>query len=134
MSAVKIGSITIIVNGYTLNNNVPYFQKAVPSALKPRMGKSNVKIRLLIQDGNFAIQCHRLNERYDTLFRAMKDDERLTPSEAKVAAFVLLQTHGLKAGDGLDQMHLASPSTSSTARRCNAQPLCALASFACRPC
>ena len=58
MPAVKIGSITIIVNGYTLNNNVPYFQKAVPSALKLRMGKSNVKIRLWIKDGNFAIQCH----------------------------------------------------------------------------
>jgi integrase len=108
MSAVKIGSITIIVNGYTLNNNVPYFQKAVPSALKLRMGKSNVKIRLLIKNGNFAVQCHRLNERYDTLFRAMNDDERLTPSEAKIAAFALLQTHGLKAGDGLDEMRMPS--------------------------
>ena len=108
MSAVKIGSITIIVNGYTLNNNVPYFQKAVPSALKLRMGKSNVKIRLLIKNGNFAVQCHRLNERYDTLFRAMNDDERLTPSEAKIAAFALLQTHGLTAGDGLDEMRMSS--------------------------
>ncbi|MGY8894113.1 MAG: tyrosine-type recombinase/integrase [Burkholderiales bacterium] len=108
MSAVKIGSITIIVNGYTLNNNVPYFQKAIPSALKLRMGKSNVKIRLLIKNGNFAVQCHRLNERYDTLFRAMNDDERLTPSEAKIAAFALLQTHGLTAGDGLDEMRMSS--------------------------
>ncbi len=108
MAAVKIGSITIIVNGYTLNNNVPYFQKAVPSALKLRMGKSNVKIRLLLKDGNFAVQCHRLNERYDTLFRAMKDDERLTPSEAKIAALALLQTHGMKAGDGLDEMRMPS--------------------------
>ena len=108
MSAVKIGSITIIVNGYTLNNNVPYFQKAVPSALKPRMGKSNVKIRLWPKDGNFAVQCHRLNERYDSLFRAMKDDERLTPSEAKIAAIALLQTHGLKAGDGLVEMRMPS--------------------------
>jgi integrase len=106
MPAVKIGSMTIIVNGYTLNNNVPYFQKAVPAALKPRMGKSNVKIRLLIKDGNFAVQCHRLNERYDTLFRAMKDDERLTPSEAKIAALTLLQAHGLKAGDGLDEIRM----------------------------
>ena len=108
MSAVKIGSITIIVNGYTLNNNVPYFQKAIPSALKLRMGKSNVKIRLLIKNGNFAVQCHRLNEQYDTLFRAMNDDERLTPSEAKIAAFALLQTHGLTAGDGLDEMRMSS--------------------------
>jgi integrase len=108
MSAVKIGNITITVNGYTLNNNVPYFQKAVPSALKLRMGKSNVKIRLLIKNGNFAVQCHRLNERYDTLFRAMNDDERLTPSEAKIAAFALLQTHGLTAGDGLDEMRMPS--------------------------
>jgi integrase len=108
MPAVKIGSITIIVNGYTLNNNVPYFQKAVPTALKPRMGKSNVKIRLWPKDGNFAVQCHRLNERYDTLFRAMKDDERLTPSETKIAAFALLQTHGMKAGGGLDEMRMPS--------------------------
>jgi integrase len=108
MPAVKIGSITFIVNGYTLNNNVPYFQKAVPSALKLRMGKSNVKIRLWLKDGNFAIQCHRLNERYDTLFRAMKDDERLTPSEAKVAALALLKTHGMKAGDGLEEMRMPS--------------------------
>ncbi len=108
MSAVKIGSITFIVNGYTLNNNVPYFQKAVPSALKLRMGKSNVKIRLLAKDGHFAVQCHRLNERYDTLFRAMKEDERLTPSETKVAALAMLQTHGLKAGDGLDEMRMPS--------------------------
>ena len=108
MSAVKIGSITITVNGYTLNNNVPYFQKAIPSALKLRMGKSNVKIRLLIKNGNFAVQCHRLNEQYDTLFRAMNDDERLTPSEAKIAAFALLQTHGLTAGDGLDEMRMSS--------------------------
>ena len=106
MPAVKIGSITFIVNGYNLNNNVPYFQKAVPSALKLRIGKSNIKIRLWPKDGNFAVQCHRLNERYDTLFRAMKDDERLTPSETKIAAFALLQTHGLKSGDGLDEMRM----------------------------
>ncbi len=74
MPAVKIGSITFIVNGYNLNNNVPYFQKAVPSALKLRIGKSNIKIRLWPKDGNFAVQCHRLNERYDTLFRAIGNE------------------------------------------------------------
>ena len=104
MPAVKIGSITIIVNGYTLNNNVPYFQKAVPAVLKQRMGKSNVKIRLLPKDGNFVVQCHRLNEQHDALFRAMKDDVRLTPSEAKLAALALLRTFGLDAGDGLHQI------------------------------
>lgn len=104
MSAVKIGNITFIVNGYTLNNNVPYFQKAVPSALKLRFGKSNVKIRLWSKNGNFAVQCHRLNEQYDSLFRAMKDDARLTPSDAKIAALALLQTYGLKAGDALKEM------------------------------
>lgn len=108
MPAVKVGSITIIVNGYTLNNNVPYFQKAVPAALKQRMGKSNVKIRLLPKDGNFAVQCHRLNEQHDALFRAMKDDVRLTPSEAKIAALALLQTFGLDAGDGLHQIPMPS--------------------------
>jgi hypothetical protein len=104
MSAVKIGSITFIVNGYTLNNNVPYFQKAVPSALKLRIGKSNVKIRLWPRNGNYAVQCHRLNEQHDSLFRAMKDDSRLTPSEAKIAALALLKTSGLKAGDALEEM------------------------------
>jgi integrase len=108
MPAVKVGSITIIVNGYTLNNNVPYFQKAVPAALKQRLGKSNVKIRLLPEDGNFAVQCHRLNEQHDALFRAMKDDVRLTPSEAKIAALALLQTFGLDAGDGLHQIPMPS--------------------------
>jgi len=106
MPAVKIGSITIIVNGYTLNNNVPYFQKAVPAALKLRMGKSNIKIRLWAREGNFVVQCHRLNDRYDALFRAMKDDQQLTPSETKNAAFALLQTHGLKAGDALEEMRM----------------------------
>lgn len=104
MPAVKIGSITIIVNGYTLNNKVPYFQKAVPSALKSRMGRSNIKIRLWAREGNFAVQCHRLNDRYEALFRAMKDDQQLTPSEAKIAAVALLQTHGLKAGDALKEI------------------------------
>ena len=108
MPAVKIGSITIIVNGYTLNNNVPYFQKAVPAALKQRLGKSNVKVRLLPKDGNFAVQCHRLNERYDTLFRAMKEDDRLTPPEAKIAALALLQTFGLDAGDGIHEIPMPS--------------------------
>ena len=108
MPAVKVGSITIIVNGYTLNNNVPYFQKAVPAALRQRMGKSNIKIRLLPKDGHFAVQCHRLNEQWDTVFRAMKDDERLTPSETKIAALALLQTFGLDAGDGLHQIPMPS--------------------------
>jgi integrase len=108
MPAMKIGSITIIVNGYTLNNNVPYFQKAVPAALRQRMGKSNIKIRLLPRNGNLVVQCHRLNEQHDALFRAMKDDVRLTPSEAKIAALALLQTFGLDAGDGLHQIPMPS--------------------------
>lgn len=101
MPAVKVGSITIIVNGYTLNNNVPYFQKAVPVALRQRMGKSNIKIRLWLKDGNFAIQCHRLNEQHNAIFRAMKDNEQLMPSEAKLAALAFIRTFGLEAGDGL---------------------------------
>lgn len=39
MSALQFGSITIIVNGYTINNGLPYFQKAVPLALRSRCGK-----------------------------------------------------------------------------------------------
>ena len=108
MAALKIGSITLIVNGYTLNNNVPYFQKAVPSALKSRMGRSNIKIRLWAKDGNFAVQCHRLNESHDALFRAMRDDQELTPSENKIAAIALLATYGLETGDGLAEIKMPS--------------------------
>jgi integrase len=104
MPAVKVGSITFIVNGYTLNNNVPYFQKAVPAALRQRIGKSNIKIRLWPKDGNFAVQCHRLNEQYTALFRAMKDNEQLTPSETKLAALSFIKTFGLDAGDGLHKI------------------------------
>ena len=106
MPVVKIGSITFIVNGYTLNNSVPYFQKAVPSALRSRIGKSNIKIRLWDKDGNFAIQCLRLNEKYSALFRAMKTDPLLTPSENKMAAIALLATFGLEVGDGLREVQM----------------------------
>jgi integrase len=106
MPAVKIGSITFIVNGYTLNNNVPYFQKAVPSSLRLRIGKPNIKIRLWAKDGNFAIQCLKLDESYAALFRGMKADPSLTPSENKMAAIALLATFGLEAGDGLGEVQV----------------------------
>ena len=72
MSTLKIGSITVIVNGYTTNNGLPYFQKAVPESLRGRLGKATIKIALKAENGNFAIQCHRLNQQYTDLFRAMK--------------------------------------------------------------
>ncbi len=84
MSKLQIGSITLIVNGYTLNNGLPYFQRAVPKRLQSRLGKKTIKIRLLPEHGNFAVQCHRLTERYSALFRAMDSDPRLTPSEVKL--------------------------------------------------
>lgn len=101
MARLKMGSITIIVNGYTLNNGIPYFQKSVPASLRNRFGKATIKLRLWEKDGNFAVQCYRHNEKFSALFAAMKHDPRLTPSETKIAAIALLSVHGLKQGDAL---------------------------------
>ena len=64
MSKLNLGSITVIVNGYTLNNGLPYFQKAVPAALRSRLGKATIKFRLHERDGNYAVQCHRLDNNF----------------------------------------------------------------------
>lgn len=106
MSKLSFGSITVIVNGYTTNNGLPYFQKAVPAALRSRLGKATIKIRLHERNGHFAVQCHRLEERYSALFRAMRDDESITPSEAKLAALSLLEQVGLKEGDGAHEVRI----------------------------
>lgn len=100
MSKLNLGNITFIVNGYTLNNGLPYFQKAVPAALRKRLGRATFKIRLHDRDGHFAVQCHRLDQKYSALFRAMRDDVTLVPSEEKLAALALLETAGLRTGDG----------------------------------
>lgn len=101
MSKLQLGSITIIVNGFTINNGLPYFQKAVPHELRGRLGKSTIKIRLKKENGNEAVQCHRLNDKYTALFKAMKEDESIVPTEAKLAALALLDLVGLKVGQGL---------------------------------
>jgi integrase len=101
MSALKIGSITIIVNGYTTNNGLPYFQKAVPESLRGRLGKATIKIALKAENGNFAIQCHRLNQQYTDLFRAMKTNGKLTSPELKKEATALLASFGYEPGDAL---------------------------------
>ncbi len=77
MSKLNLGSITVIVNGYTINNGLPYFQKAVPAALRSRLGKATIKIRLHERDGNYAVQCHRLDNKFSALFRAMKNDSSI---------------------------------------------------------
>lgn len=101
MAKLEIGTITVIVKGYLSNNGLPYFQKSIPKALQPRLGRATVKVRLHERDGNFALQCHRLNEQFASLFRAMRDDPTITPSETKASALALLQAAGLKPGDGL---------------------------------
>ncbi len=103
MATLKLGSITAIVTGFTLNNGLPYFQKAVPTALRERIGKSTIKIRLHDYNGNYAVQCHRLDDQYAALFRAMKSDEGIVSSEAKLAAIALLDAVGLKPGDGFEE-------------------------------
>lgn len=103
MSKLNLGSITVIVNGFTLNNGLPYFQKAVPAALKSRIGKATIKIRLHERDGHYAVQCHRLDQKYSALFRAMKNDPSIVPSEAKLAALALLETAGIRPADGAEE-------------------------------
>lgn len=104
MSILNFGSITIIVKGYTLNNGIPYFQKSVPLRLRERLGKATIKIRLIPENGNVAVQCHRLTLKHQALFKALEQNEALVPSEARLAAFALLDTYGLKSGDGLHEM------------------------------
>ena len=108
MSTLKVGSITLIVNGYTINNGLPYFQKAVPAALRQRIGKATIKIPLKPENGNVVVQCHRLEQQYSSLFKAMKFDSNLTPSQDKQAAIALLATYGFKQGDGLIEEHRPS--------------------------
>jgi len=106
MSTLQFGSITIIVNGYTINNGLPYFQKAVPLALRSRCGKATIKVRLHEHNGNYAVQCHRLDKQFSALFRAMKDDPTITPTDAKLAGIGLLETAGLRPGDGLHEFRV----------------------------
>jgi integrase len=99
MSKLKIGNITIIVNGYTLNNGLPYYQRAVPSRFQLRLRRKTFKIRLLEEDGNFALQCHRLTVKHSALFKAMDRDPQLTPTEEKLAAIAMLASYGLSPRD-----------------------------------
>lgn len=100
MSKVNFGSITIIVNGYTNNNGLPYFQRAVPAALRSRIGKSKISVPLKPEHGHVAVQCQRLTAQWNALFKAMRGDPTLTPSEVKQAAITKLALFGLKPGDG----------------------------------
>ena len=99
MSKLQIGSITVIVNGYIINNGLPYFQRAVPQRLQSRIGKKNIKIRLRSEHGNIAVQCHRLTEQFNALFKAMDNDPRITPTESRLAAVALLANYGLSPVD-----------------------------------
>lgn len=100
MTKLKVGSITLIVNGYYINNGRPYFQRAVPADLQKRLGKSKIAIALKPEHGHVALQCQRLSEKWAALFKAMRNDPALTPSEVKQAAITKLSLFGLKAGDG----------------------------------
>ena len=100
MTKLKVGSITIIVNGYYNNNGRPYFQRAVPPDLRQRIGRSKISIALKPEHGHAAVQCQRLSDKWTALFKAMRSDQSLTPSEVKQAAIAKLALFGLKAGDG----------------------------------
>ena len=100
MASMDLGGIVVLVNGYTINNGRPYFQKAVPHKLRQRLGKATIKVPLREKDGNLALQCHRLNEQWGALFRAMRDDPMLTPTQTKEAAAAMLRNWGFEPGDG----------------------------------
>ncbi len=100
MTSMDLGGIVVLVNGYTINNGRPYFQKAVPHRLRQRLGKATIKVPLRERDGNLAVQCHRLNEQWGALFRAMRDDPTLTPTQTKEAAVAMLRNWGFEPGDG----------------------------------
>lgn len=104
MGRLTVGSITIIVNGYYNNNGKHYFQRAVPRDLVSRMGKSKVSIALKPEGGHLAVQCERLNQQYQSLFKAMRSNLHLTPTDVKQAALAKLAEFGLSAGDGLHEI------------------------------
>ncbi len=104
MIAIQNGTLTIAVKGYTVNNGLPYFQRAVPTALKQRFGKATIKIPLRAENGNFLVQCHRLYNSWSALFRAMAEDSSLVPPEIETAALLLVNQGGLKPGDGLNEL------------------------------
>ncbi len=99
MSKLLFGSIICMVKGLIRNNNLDYYQRAVPADLRLRLGKKTFKHPLKSVNGNVIVQCDRLNARYDALFKGMRDDPSLTPSEIKLAAIALLAHHGIKTGD-----------------------------------
>jgi integrase len=100
MTKLKVGSITLIVNGYYINNGRPYFQRAVPEDLRKRLGRSKISVPLRPEHGHAAVQCQRLSDQWSALFKAMRNAPSLTPSEVKQAAITKLALFGLKEGDG----------------------------------
>jgi len=74
MALIQYGIIALLVNGYILNNGIPYFQKAVPKDLRKRIGKSTIKISLRTEKSNLALKCHRLNANYTALFKLMSSN------------------------------------------------------------
>jgi hypothetical protein len=96
MALIQYGSIALLVNGYILNNGIPYFQKAVPKDLRKRIGKSTIKISLRTEKSNLALKCHRLNANYTALFKLMSENHQIALPEQKLAAIALLDEVGLK--------------------------------------
>ena len=89
------------MNGYTTNNGLPYFQKAVPVSLQKKFGKATIKIPLKAENGHFAIQCQRLTQHYTDLFTALKTNGKLTSPELKKQATALLAEFGYEPEDGM---------------------------------
>jgi integrase len=115
MAKLKLGSITVTVNGYFINNGVPYYQRSIPLDLRKRFGKSTIKLSLRKERGNPAIICHRLYEGHTQLFEAMRGNPNLAPADQKNAAIKLLHIAGLKEGDGNYQVTHSSSGQEETA-------------------
>jgi integrase len=89
------------IKGLVLVKGIPYFQKAVPSELQQRLGKTIIRASL---DRARALhqQCQQLNNRYTALFTAMRSDDALVPSEAKLAALAILNQAQIEVVDSVE--------------------------------
>ncbi len=109
MVAVTVAGITIEMKYVTSNNGSLYYQRAIPKALQARLGKSNFKYPLDPMQGAISKQAEELARQHSALFKAMKQDPKLSVTEQKLAAIASLATHGLKPGDAVKDADIDDP-------------------------
>lgn len=99
MGSLVIGNIKVTMSHLRQVGKHWYYQRAVPAAVQEQLGKKLIKIKLDSIKGNVVLQAERLAKDHDSLFKALREDSSLVPSEQKLAAIALLATKGLKSGD-----------------------------------